>query len=63
MRKRRQLPTLHKSFAFLVLLVVLTIIEEAVVGVGCFVIRRLCGPTEPVLNHTWRPGDGTCKAQ
>jgi hypothetical protein len=32
MRKRRQLPTLHKSFAFLVLLVVLTIIEEAVVG-------------------------------
>jgi hypothetical protein len=32
-------------------------------GVGSFVIRRLCSPTEPVLNHTWRPGDGTCKAQ
>ena len=32
MWKRRQLPTLHKSFAFLVLLVVLTIIEEVVVG-------------------------------
>ena len=32
-------------------------------GVGSFVIRRLCSPTETVLNHTWRPSDGTCNAK
>jgi len=30
---------------------------RTVPGKGYFVILRLYGPTEPLLNQTWRPGD------